>query len=86
MSDAQASFIQEVSIYVVGKQRRAYAAEDFSWLATALTEANAKTNAAQAYLAAYTLPPSLAARCRDSILRALHLTRFEEEVKRELYD
>jgi hypothetical protein len=86
LSDTQTNFIREVGIYVVGKQRRAYAAEDFSWLATALTEANAKINAAQAYLAAYTLPPALVPGCRDSILRALHLTRFEEEVKRELYD
>jgi hypothetical protein len=86
LSDTQANFIREVSIHVVGKQRRAYAAEDFSWLAAALIDANAKINAAQAYLAAYTLPPSLAPGCRDSILQALHSTRFEEEVKRELYD
>lgn len=86
LSSTQANFIREVGIYVVGKHRRAYAAEDFSWLVTALTEADAKINAAQAYLAAYTLPPSLAPRCKDSILRALRSTPFEEEVKRELSD
>ena len=86
LSNTQANFIREVGIYVVGKQRRAYAAEDFTWLVTALTEPDAKINAAQAYLAAYTLPPSLTPRCRDSILRALSSTPFEEEVKRELYD
>jgi hypothetical protein len=86
LSDTQANFIREVSIYVVGKQRRAYAEEDFSWLATALTAANAEINAAQAYLATYTLPPSLVPACRGSILRALRSTRFEEEVKRELLD
>jgi hypothetical protein len=53
---------------------------------TALTEPDAKINAAQAYLAAYTLPPSLAPSCRDSILRALRSTPFEEQVKREIYD
>lgn len=86
LSGTQANFIREVSIYVVGKQRRAYAAEDFSWLAAALTDANADINAAQAYLAAYTLPPSLVPDCRDAILRALHSTQFEEEVRRELHD
>lgn len=86
LSDTQANFIREVGIYVVGKQRRSYVAEDFSWLADALTDSAAKIGAAQAYLAAYTLPVSLIPRCRDSILRALHSTRFEEAVKRELED
>lgn len=86
LSDTQAHFIREVGIYVVGKQRRAYAAEDYSWLAAVFKERNVEVNAAQAYLAAYTLPPSLVAACRDSILRALRSTRFEEEVKRDLDD
>lgn len=86
LSDVQANFIREVSTYVVGRLRHEYTAEDFSWLADALTSTNATVNAAQAYLAAYTLPPPLASRCRDWILRALHLTRFEDEVERELDD
>lgn len=83
LSDVQANFIREIGIHVVGKQRSAYAAEDFSWLTA---EANTKINAAQAYLAAYTLPPSLAPACRDAILRALQSTPFEEEVRRDLCD
>jgi hypothetical protein len=85
-SDIQTNFIREVSSYVVGRRRREYAAEDFSWLADAFTGTNATINAAQAYLAVYTLPPSLAPRCRDSILRALHLTKYEDEARRELDD
>lgn len=84
LSSVQANFIREVGIYVVGKQRRAYAAEDFSWLVTALIEANTEINAAQAYLAAYTLPPLLAEKYRDVILRALRSTIVEDEVKRQL--
>jgi hypothetical protein len=84
LSDTQATFIREVGIYVVGRRRREYAAEDFSWLADAFTDTNATVNAAQAYLAVYTLPPSLAPRCGDSILRALHLTKYEDEARREL--
>jgi hypothetical protein len=84
LSDVQANFIREVAIYVVGRQRRAYAMEDFSWLAESLANPSATTGAAQAYLAAYTMPVSLVPPCRDSILRALHSTRFEDEVKREL--
>lgn len=84
LSDTQANLIREVAIHVVGKQRRRYAAEEFSWLAAVVTDPSAEPSAAQAYLAAYTLPVSLAPRCLDSILRALHSTRFEEEVRRDL--
>lgn len=84
LSDAQANVIREISIHVVGKQRRRYAAEDFSWFADKLGEPNSKTTAAQAYLAAYTLPPELTSRCHDLILQALRSTSFEEEVRREL--
>ena len=83
LSDTQANLIREICIHVVGKQRRRYSAEDFSWFADLLVDQSTRPTAAQAYLAAYTLPPSLALQCRDSILQALHLTRFEEEVKRE---
>jgi len=86
LSDVQASFIREVALYVVGRQRRAYATEDFSWLAEILADPSATTGAAQAYLAAYTMPVTLVPPCCDSILRALNSTRFEEEVKRELED
>ncbi len=86
LTDIQANFIQEVSTYIVGRRHREYAIEDFSWLADALTGTNATDNAAQAYLAVHTLPPPLASKCRDSILRALHLTRFEDDVRRELDD
>jgi hypothetical protein len=86
LSDAQANFIREVATHVVGKHRLAYAAEDLSWLAAAVTDSTTKVSAAQAYLAAYTLPVSLTPQCLDSILRALHSTRFEEEVKRDLSD
>jgi hypothetical protein len=84
LSDTQANLIREICIHVVGKQRRRYSAEDFSWFADMLVDPSTKPTAAQAYLAAYTLPPSLALQCRDSILQALHLTRFEDEVKQEL--
>jgi hypothetical protein len=84
LSDTLAHFIREVGIHVVGKQRRRYAGEDFSWLATAIVDSSAKLNAAQSYLAAYTLPASLTAQCLEPMLKALHSTRFEEEVKRDL--
>jgi hypothetical protein len=84
LSDTQANLIREICIHVVGKQRRRYAAEDFSWFADMLVDQSTKPTAAQAYLAAYSLPPSLALQCRDSILQALHLTRFKDEVKQEL--
>lgn len=86
LSDTQANFIREVGIHVVRKLRRAPPSEDFSWLAAVLADPNAGTNAAQAYLAAYTLPVSFVSRCRERILRALHSTRFEEDVKLELAD
>ncbi len=86
LSDTQANFIREVAIQVVGKQRSAYALEDLSWLAAGVTDSTAKISAAQAYLAAYTLPVSLTSQCLDSILRALHSTRFEDEVMRDLSD
>lgn len=84
LSDTQANFIREVGVHVVGKQRRRYSAEDFSWLAELIRDTSTKLTAAQAYFAAYTLPPSLASQCADTILRSLHPTRFEDEVKREL--
>jgi hypothetical protein len=84
LSDTQANFIREVAIHVVGKRRRAYAAEDFSWLAAAVTDSTAMISAAQAYLAVYTLPVSLTPQCLGAILQALHSTRFEEEVRRDL--
>lgn len=83
LSDTQANLIREICVHVVGKQRRRYSAEDFSWLAAMLVNQSTKPTAGQAYLAAYILPPSLASQCRNSILQALHSTRFEEEVKRE---
>jgi hypothetical protein len=86
LSDTQANFIREVAIHVVGKQRRAYAAEDFSWLAAVVRDPTAKISAAQAYLAAYTLPVPLTPQCLGSILQALHSTRFEEEVRRDLVE
>jgi hypothetical protein len=84
LSDTQAHFIREIAIHVVGKQRRRHAAEDFSWLAAAIAEPMAGPNAAQSYLAAYTLPVALTPQCLDPILKALHSTRFAEEVKRDL--
>lgn len=83
LSDTQANFIREVGVHVVGKQRRRYSAEDFSWLAGMIQDPSTKPTAAQAYLAVYTLPPSLALQCLDTILESLHSTRFEEAVKRE---
>jgi hypothetical protein len=80
LSRTQVNFIRQIAIHVVNTHRRAYAVEDFSWLAAALTDPSANTSASQAYLAAYTLPVSLAPRCRESILRALHSTQFAEEV------
>jgi hypothetical protein len=84
LSDTQANLIREIGIHVVGKQRRRYSVEDFSWFVEMLVDQSGKPTAAQAYLAAYTLPPALASRCIDSILEALHSTRFEDEVRREL--
>jgi hypothetical protein len=84
LSDTQANFIREVGVHVVGLQRRRYASEDFSWLAGRIHDASSELTAAQAYLAAYILPPSLSSQCLDTILRPLHATRFEEEVKRDL--
>lgn len=84
LSDTQANFIREVGVHVVGIQRRRYSTEDFSWLAGMIQDASTKLTAAQGYLAAYTLPPSLASQCLDTILHSLQATRFEEEVKREL--
>lgn len=84
LSDTQANFIREVGVHVVGKQRRRYSTEDFSWLAAMIHDASTTLTAAQAYLASYTLPPSLASEHRDTILRSLHGTRFAEEVKRDL--
>jgi hypothetical protein len=84
LSKTQANLIRDVGIHVVGLQRRRYAAEDFTWLADVLADGSSKPTAAQAYLAAYTLPPALASRCTDAILEALHSTRFQEEVKRVL--
>jgi hypothetical protein len=84
LSDTLAHFIREVGIHIVGKQRRRYIVEDFSWLAAAIVEPAAEPNAAQSYLAAYTLPAALSAQCMEPILKALHSTRFEEEVKQNL--
>lgn len=84
LSDAQANFIREVGVQVAGKQRRRYSTEDFSWLAGMVHDASTKLAAAQAYLAAYTLPPSLASECLYTILHSLRTTRFDEEVKRDL--
>lgn len=47
-------------------------------------DASSRLTAAQAYLAAYTLPPSLSSQCLDLILRSLHTTRFEDEVEQDL--
>src|SRR5262245_55855745 len=38
ISEVQANFIREVSVHIVGKQRRRYSAEDFSWLASMLRD------------------------------------------------
>jgi hypothetical protein len=84
LSEAQANFIREVGVHVVAIQRRRYSTEDFSWLAGMIQDVDTRPTAAQAYLAAYALPPSLASRCLDTLLHALHPTRFEEEVKRQL--
>lgn len=84
LSDTQANLIREIGIHVVGRQRYRYAAENFSWLAEMLADQSRKPTAAQAYLAAYTLPPALASQCIDPIIQALHSTRFEEEVKQQL--
>jgi hypothetical protein len=84
LSDTQASFIRAVGVHVVGIQRRRSSTEDFSWLAGMIQDASTTLTAAQGYLAAYTLPPSLASQCLDTILHSLQATRFEEEVKREL--
>lgn len=84
LSDTQANFIREVGVHVVGLQRRRYSTEDFSRLAGMIHDASAKLTAAQAYLAAYTLPPSLSSQCLETILQSLHATRFEEDVKRDL--
>jgi hypothetical protein len=84
LSDTQANLIREISIHVVGRQRRRYAAEDFSWFAELLVAESSKPTAAQAYLAAYTLPPALASQCIEPILQALQSTRFAEDVKHEL--
>jgi hypothetical protein len=84
LSDMQANFIREVGVHVVGKQRRRYSAESFSWLADLIRDGSTELTAAQAYLAAYTLPPSLASQCVDTILHSLQATRFEEAVKRDL--
>jgi hypothetical protein len=84
LSDTQASFIREVGVHVVGKQRRRYATEDFTWLVGMIQNANTKLTAAQAYLAAYTLPPLLASECLDVILDALRQTQFYEQVSQEI--
>jgi len=84
LSDTQANLIREIGVHVVGRQRRRYAAEDFSWFAQLLIDLRSKPTAAQAYLAVYTLPPALASQCIAPIIQALHLTRFEEEVKQQL--
>jgi hypothetical protein len=84
LSDTQANLIRAIGIHVVGVQRRRYSTEDFSWFVDMIMDPSTQLTAAQAYLAAYTLPPPLGLQCRDSILRALHSTRFENEVKREL--
>ena len=86
LSDAQTYFIRELGVRIVGSHRRAYAEEDLSWMASAFTDQAPDASAAQAYLAAYTLPVSLAAQARESILRALRSTRFAEEVRRDLED
>lgn len=84
LSDTQANFIRAVGVQVVGIQRRRYSTEDFSWLARMIQDRSTKLTAAQGYLAAYTLPPSLAPQCFDTILHSLHATRFKEEVKHDL--
>ncbi len=84
LSDAQANFIREVGVHVVGKQRRRYSTENFSWLADMIRDTQVKPTAAQAYMAAYTLPPPLASQCLDTILDSLYQTRFEKEVRQDL--
>jgi hypothetical protein len=84
LSDTQANLIRDIGVHVVGKQRRRYAVENLDWFAELLLDQNSKPTAAQAYLAAYTLPPALAAQCVEPILQALRSTRFEEEVKQLL--
>jgi len=72
------------AIITVTSETSKPALEDFSWLAGMIQDASTTPTAAQGYLAACTLPPSLASQCLDTILHSLHSTRFEEEVKREL--
>ena len=84
LSEVQANLIREVGVQVVAIQRRRCSTEDFSWLAAMIHGTSTKLTAAQAYLAAYTLPSALASQCLAIILHALHPTRFEEEVKRQL--
>lgn len=86
LSDAQAHFIRELGVRIVGVHRRAYTQADLSWMATVFTGPGPDASAAQAYLAAYTLPVSLVPQARESILRALRSTRFAEEVRRDLED
>lgn len=84
LSDTQANLIRDIGVHVVGKQRRRYAVEHLDWFAELLVDQNTKPTAAQAYLAAYTLPPALASQCVEPILQALRTTRFEDEVKQLL--
>jgi hypothetical protein len=86
ISDPQANLIREIGTFVAGKHRRAYAAEDFSWLVRLIAERDSDITAAQAYLAACVLPPSLVPGCRELILDALRPTRFADEVARWLND
>jgi hypothetical protein len=86
LSEIQTHFIREIGIQVVGRHRREYASQDFSWLASAVMNPNADLTAAQAYLAAYVLPPSLVPECRKAILAALQSTQFVDEVAQLLQD
>jgi hypothetical protein len=86
LTKEQANLIRDIGARIVGLNRRAWATQDFSWLARALLDASPGVTPAQAYLAAAVLPPAFIPQTREAILRPLRGTKFAEQVERNLAD
>jgi hypothetical protein len=86
LTKAQANLIRDVGVRIIGLHRRAYAAQDFSWLARAVLEVSPGVTPAQAYLTAAVLPPAFIPQSRDAIMLPLRGTEFADQVARNLAD
>jgi hypothetical protein len=78
LSAPMANFLLDVVKYCFGRYRARYESEDFHWLALSMQQGCTE---AQAYLAAFALPPALIQSCREAIMNALKSSEFCEKVR-----